>query len=138
MEDVNITPEELHKRATSLAHKQRDLQILISAGCIALYFNLLTQKISPTLTPYETVSIIFALLGMSLCMLSGILSIHADARRNWYWAMLLKCEESESKDTYKSKRSFWRRFHMKTQEGMTIGLFFGVIFSVQFIILRVL
>lgn len=138
MKEENITPEELHKRATSLAHKQRDLQIFISAGCIALYFNLLTRTISPPLTPYETVSTIFALLGVSICMLSGILSIHADARRNWYWAMLLKCETNESKDIYTTKRAFWRRFHMKTQEGMTFGLFFGVIFSVQFIFLRVL
>lgn len=138
MKEDSITPNELHKRATFLAHKQRDLQILIAAGCIALYFNTLTRMVSPPLTPYETVLTILALLSMSICLLSGIVSIHADARRNWYWAMLLKCETNESRDIYETKRAFWRRLHMKTQEGMTIGLFMGVIFSVQFIFLRVL
>jgi hypothetical protein len=116
----------LHERSRQSAVQQRNLLILLSSGSIAVFFHTLTKNITPPLTLFEKQLIFISLFFMCLCVFSGIISFHSDAKRNYYWAKAINSTEPDIITELKEKRDFWRKIYSRTQEGMTFGFVFGI------------
>ena len=70
-----LAGEDLHK-----------LLLTFSTGILAVYFLALTTNIKPGLTDIQSIISILGVLFMGVAVASGMVSLHADTKRNYFRA----------------------------------------------------
>lgn len=128
--------DELHARSRTAAAEQRRLLTALSTGTIAVFFLALTTRIEPALTPLQSVVVAVSLALMGVAVLAGILSWHADAKRNYYWARLEGGESRERKPELAARRRRWDiAFYISTWM-LVLGFVLGVVGAVFYVTAR--
>ena len=130
-------PQTLHDRSREAGTELQRLLISLATGSLAAYFLALTASDSD-LTLWQQIAALSGVLFMGISVLSGVLSWHADSRRNYFWASALQAEESKTRTALYRSRDRWltksRFFFSLLSRTFSVG----VVSSLVYMALRVL
>jgi len=130
-------PQVLHDRARTAAEELHKLLLTLSTGAVGVFFIALTTKIEPSLTELQKACMLGALVLMGVAVAAGIVSWHADAQRNYFWAIALqKGEKEEKQKTFKMREMYLGRERISTKILIT-AFSLGMFLSLVYVALRV-
>jgi hypothetical protein len=130
-------PQILHDRARDVGQDLFKLLLSLSTGILAVYFFALTAEVKPALSLSQKVAALVGLSFLSLAVFSGLVSLHADSRRNYFWASALQAPDKERRASLYKQRDRWMAVEFRTYLLLVIGFLGGVISSVAYMILRI-
>jgi len=130
-------PQILHDRSRDVGQDLFKLLLSLSTGILAVYFFALTAEVKPLLTSSQRAAALIGLAFLSLAVFSGLISLHSDSRRNYFWASALQATDKERRGRLYKQRDFWMKIELRTYLLLVIGFVGGVVSSVAYMTLRI-
>jgi hypothetical protein len=131
-------PQILHDRSRNTGNELFRLLISLSTGTLGIYFFALTTEAKPPLTELQQVIALLALSFMAIAVLSGIVSMHSDSRRNYYWACALQPSDKDKKNSLYKKRDLWIKWEYRTFLFLATGFCGGILSTLAYMVCRVI
>ena len=126
----------LHDRARKSAVELRTLILSFSTAILAIYFLALTTKTEPELTSNQTIVCIVSVFILGLAVITGLISILADTKRNYNRAKALQVKELDERKRYFALRKKWLNRQRWSTRLLLILFSIGITGSVAYIIAR--
>ena len=131
-------PQILHDRARKSGEELHKLLLTFSTAILAVYFLALTTEIEPELTNTQSIISILGVLFMGVAVASGMFSLLADTKRNYFRACAIQAGKQDERDKFFRFRDKWLSWHRRTSTILRCTFIIGIALSVLYMIARIL
>ena len=131
-------PQILHDRARKSGEELHKLLLTFSTAILAVYFLALTTEIEPELTNTQSIISILGVLFMGVAVASGMFSLLADTKRNYFRACAIQARKQDERDKFFRFRDKWLLWHRRTSTILRCTFIIGIALSVLYMIARIL
>lgn len=131
-------PQILHDRARKSAEELHKLLLTFSTAILAVYFLALTTKVEPELTDIQSIISILGVLLMGVAVTAGLVSLHADTKRNYFRASAIQTKKQDERDKNFKLRDRWLLLHRRSSAILLGSFLIGISLSIVYMIARIL
>lgn len=128
----------LHDRARESSQQLHKLLLSYSTGLLAVYFIALTATDDAAKPGVQTISAIAGLIATGLAVLTGLIGLYADMKRNYFRASALQAKDKQRRDKLFHARDCWLLRQRLSIRSLNVFFVFGITSSVIYIIFRIL
>ena len=128
----------LHERARSSSNERRKLLVLLATAGIGVFFIVMTNEINPALSIGQKIVAFLSVIFLASTVISGIIALHADARRNYNWALALTSIKESDVTFYKMVRDKWFKIKKISDFVLYASFVLAILLSFLFVVLRII
>jgi len=121
-------PQILHDRARKSGEELHKLLLTFSTAILAVYF----------LTDIQSIISILGVLFMGVAVATGMVSLHADTKRNYFRACAIQTQKQDERDKNFVLRDRWLLWHRRASTILKCSFIIGISLSILYMIARIL